>query len=132
MGPDFEAVDTSRIQILAVAASLGLILAVFELIRRGKLREEYSLLWLLSCLGLLFFSIWRGVFDYLAHQLGIAYSPALLILVVLFFGILLMVHFSIVISRLTGENKRLAQELALLDQRIEELVQRGRGETDEA
>lgn len=125
MTPAFEPVDTTRIQILAVAASLALIASVFELIRRGKLREEYSLLWFLSSVVLLFFSLWRGAFDYIAHRLGIAYSPALLILVMLFFGMLLMVHFSIVVSRLTGENKRLAQELALLNLKLAELNQGG-------
>jgi len=130
MSPDFASVDTSRIQILAVVASLVLIASILELIRRNRLREEYALLWLISSAVLLFFSLWRGAFDYVAHHLGIAYSPALLILAVLFFGIVLMVHFSIVISRLTGENKRLAQELALLALRLEEAPAGQEGRAD--
>ncbi len=121
----FEPVNTLRIQIIAIAASLVLIVTIFELIRRGKLREEYSLIWFASSLVFLFFSIWRGALDTIAHRLGIAYAPALLLLLMLFFGILLLVHFSMAISRLTSENKRLTQEIALLALRSEERQGRG-------
>ena len=114
MVPGFGAVDTGRIQVIAVIISVVLIVTIFELIRRGRLRVEYSLVWFAASLTFLYFSIWRGSMDALAHSMGIAYAPALLMLLMLFFGTVLLVHFSIVISRLTGENKRLAQELAIL------------------
>ena len=112
--PDSGPADTWRIQVFAIIASVTLIVSILELIRRGKLREEYSLLWLASAVVFLFFSIWRGAFEALGQFLGIAYRPALLILVILFAGFLLLVRFSVAISKLTTENERLAQELALL------------------
>ena len=118
--PDFSNVQTTRIQYLSIAVCVVLILGVIELIRRGRLREEYAFVWLGCTVVFLVLSIWRGLFDGLARLLGIAYGPALLILVILLFGFVFLVHFSIVISKLTGENKRLAQELAILNKLVAE------------
>jgi hypothetical protein len=118
--PDFSSVQTVRIQYISIAVCLILIAGIIELIRRGRLREEYAFVWLGSAIVLLALSIWRGAFDALARFLGIAYGPALLILVILFFGFVFLVHFSIVVSRLTSENKRLAQEIAMLTKLVEE------------
>jgi hypothetical protein len=123
--PDFQPTDTARAQVFAIIASIVLLVSILELIRRGKLREEYSFIWLGSAIVFLFFSIWRGAFEALGEFFGIAYRPALLILVILFAGFLILVRFSVVISTLTAENKRLAQEMALLHRDA-----RGRGESD--
>jgi hypothetical protein len=84
------------------------------------LREEYAIVWLGAAVVFLALSIWRGAFDAFARLLGIAYAPSLLILVVLFFGFVYLLHFSVTVSRLTSENKRLAQELAMLTKLVEE------------
>ncbi len=118
--PDFSNVQTARIQYLSIVVCVVLILGIIELIRRGRLREEYAFVWLGSAVAFLVLSIWRGLFDALAGLLGIAYGPALLILVILLFGFVFLVHFSIVVSKLTGENKRLAQELAILNKLVAE------------
>ena len=122
--PDFSSVQTARIQYLAIAASIVLIVAIIELIRRGRLREEYAFVWLGASVVFLVLSIWRELFDGLARFLGIAYAPALLILVILFFGFVYLLHFSIVISKLTSENKKLAQELAIFAKLVEERTHR--------
>jgi hypothetical protein len=118
--PDFSDVQTVRIQYIAIAGCLLLIAGVLEAIRRGRLREEYAFIWLGSAIVALLMSIWRGAFDALARFLGIAYGPALLILVILVFGFVFLVHFSIVVSKLKDENKRLAQEMAILTRLVEE------------
>ena len=111
--PEFAPVRTENIQYIAIALSLALFVGVLELIRRGKLREEYSLIWLGSALVFLVFSIWRGAFDAIANFLGIAYGPSLLLLAILVSGFLLLVHFSIIVSRLSEREVRLVQELAI-------------------
>ena len=118
--PDFSNVQTDRIQYISIAVCVVLIATIIELIRRGRLREEYAFIWLGSALVFLVLSIWRGAFDSIARFLGIAYGPSLLILVILFFGFVFLVHFSIVISKLTSENKRLAQEQAILNRLLAE------------
>ncbi len=103
-----------RTQIAAIAASIFLIVFIIELIRRKELKEKYALLWLAAGVVMLVFSIWRDLLNSASAILGIGYAPALLFLVAMFFGMLLMIHFSIVISDLTEKNKTLAQEIALL------------------
>ena len=107
-------IEIWRIQVVAIAVSLVLMLFVFELIRRKKLREKYSLVWFGAGIVMIIFSVWRGLLDQVAHWLGVGYAPALLFLVALFFGMVLMIHFSVVISELTEKNKTLAQDIALL------------------
>ena len=107
-----------RLQFLAIIASSGLVFVVFELLRRRRLIERYALLWLLSSLVLLVLSLWTGLLDRLSNTLGIAYPPNALFMVAFAFVLLLLLHFSIAISRLSGETKVLAQEVARLDREI--------------
>lgn len=109
----------NRIQLLAVAGSFVMILFIIELIRRKLIKEEYSLLWLFS--GLLFFvlSVWRDGLESFAQLVGISYPPASLLLVLVLGGFAIMVHFSIVITKLSERNKTLVQELSLLKQEFE-------------
>src|SRR5512147_2251594 len=113
------------LKILAVVGSVALLVVVVELIRRGKLKERYSLLWLLAGGVLLFLSSSRGVLDSIARLLGIFYPPSFLFLLAFFFLLLITLHFSVVISGLTEKNKKLAQELALLRREMEDALKRG-------
>ncbi len=112
------------LKLLAIVASGLLLLIVVELIRRGRLKEKYSLLWLLSGGILLIFSSSRDILEYVSRLLGIFYPPSLLFLVAFLFLLLITLHFSVVISGLSEKNKQLAQEVALLRQQIEEAMRR--------
>ena len=107
--------------ILAVGASLAALLFVLELVRRRKLREEYSLLWLCTGLAMLVVSAWRDLLHGLAAAFGIAYPPNLLFLLAALFSLFILLYFSTVITRLTQENKEIAQEVALLRYELERL-----------
>lgn len=113
------------LKILAVVGSVSLLMVVVELIRRGRLKERYSLLWLLAGALLLFLSLSRGILDSIARLLGIFYPPSFLFILAFFFLLLITLHFSVVISGLTEKNKKLAQELALLRQEMENALKRG-------
>ena len=102
------------IQIISVVFSLAVFFAVADLIRRSMLKEQYALLWLFSSVVLLLLSIWRGLLDKVAQMAGIAYPPSLLFLMAFIFLLLIVLHFSVVISSLSEKNKKLAQEIALL------------------
>jgi hypothetical protein len=105
-----------KVSIAATAASLLLLLVIFELIRSRRLRERYALLWLLTGVVLVFLSAWRGGLNTMAGWLGVrGYPPAVLFAVGLLFVILVLLHYSTVISRLSDENVLLAQRLALLE-----------------
>jgi hypothetical protein len=108
----------ARVEIVAILGSLGLLGLVLELIRRRKLSEGYSLLWLLTAAALLVLSLWRGLLDLLASLVGIFYPPMALFVVAFGFTLLILLQFSAVMSRLTDENRRLAQEVALLNSKL--------------
>jgi hypothetical protein len=110
-----------RIQVIAVLGSVGIILLVFQLIRQRKLREEYALLWFGASVALIVVSLWRGGLEMAARLAGVAYAPSVLFLGAMVLGFFLAMHYSISLSRLAEQNKQLAQELALLRQRLDEV-----------
>jgi hypothetical protein len=110
-----------RVSVAAAIASLLLLLVVFELIRSRRLRERYALLWLLTGVVLLVLSLWRGGLNTIAGWFGIGtYPPAILFAVGILFILLVLLHYSTVISRLSDQSTILAQRLALLEERLEE------------
>jgi hypothetical protein len=107
----------SRIQIVAILMSSGLIVVLIELVRQRRLLERYALLWLFSALVLLGLAIWRSLLEDLASAIGVAYPPNALFLIAFGFVLILLLHFSLAVSRLSDQTKVLAQRLALLEER---------------
>ena len=110
-----------RIQLVAILAAGGLFLIVFELVRRRRLMERYALLWLVSTFVLLALAAWKGLLIQVSEAIGIYYAPSALFMVALGFVLVMLLHFSLVISRLADQNKVLAQRLSLMQQRVDEL-----------
>ena len=104
-----------RLLVVASLTSLVFLLLILELIRRRRLDEGYALLWL-GC-GLLFlgFSVWRRALDYLARIVGIHYPPAALLLLLILGLFIVMIQFSVIITRQRHQIKALTQRLALLE-----------------
>jgi len=115
---------SDRIQYIILLSSLAVIALIFQLVRKNKLLEQYSILWFISAIFLLIFAINRNLLDKMASFLGIYYAPSVLLVIIFFFGFLLFLHFSIIISKLTNNCKDLAQELAILRNHIEVLESR--------
>jgi hypothetical protein len=110
-----------RLQIVAIAGAVSLLLFVLELVRRRALMERYALLWLFSSIVILGLAVWDDVLGALARQLGILSAPNALFFVALAFVLLLLLHFSAAMSRLTDQSKVLAQRQAILEQRLSEV-----------
>ncbi len=110
-----------RIQIFAIAGALVAVALIFELIRKRKLLEQYSILWFVSAVILIVLAVWRDLLEVIARVMGVYYAPSALFLIALFLGVILFVHFTLVISKLTRQNVRLAQEVGLLRAELEEL-----------
>lgn len=103
-----------RIQIASIIGSLAFLFFIGRLIVRGKLREEYAIVWLVCTVILVVFSFWRDGLRVVAETLGVYYPPSLVFMGAIFAVIVFLVHLSIVVSKLQQEGKILAQELALL------------------
>jgi hypothetical protein len=109
-----------RIDLVAVVVSAVLLGYIVEAVRRRRLREEYSILWLATATVLLLLALIRPALDLLARALGII-SPVNALFVVGFaFTTIILLHFSTVVSRLSRENRELAQRYALLVHQLEE------------
>lgn len=111
----------SAIAVLSTIVSAGLLGFIIALTRKRKIREQYALIWLVLGFLILVFSIFNKLLDVLAHWAGIYYAPSMLIVLIIFFGMILGIHFTLVISRLAESNKILTQEIGLLKNRIETL-----------
>jgi hypothetical protein len=112
---------TDVLHLVALAVSGLLLILVLELVRRRKLTEEYSFIWILGAVGLLVFSSSRQILHVIAAWLGIAYPPALLLLAVIFFFFVASLYFSVVVSRQRQQIERLTEEVAILAARQREM-----------
>ncbi|MEJ2696144.1 MAG: DUF2304 domain-containing protein [Candidatus Sulfobium sp.] len=109
------------IQLISISASIFIFVVVIELVRRNHLKERYSLIWLATSVMLIIFSVWRRLLDYIALKLGIYYPPSFLFLLAITFLIVLLLHFSTIISSLSERNKKLAQEMGIVKARLDTL-----------
>lgn len=109
----------TKVQILAIVLTASMFGVVFELVRRRRLMERYALLWLLAAGVLLVLSVWRDLLNIVATAVGIAYGPSALFAVAFGFVLVLLLHFSLVISRLSDQNKVLAQRIGMLQQQLD-------------
>jgi hypothetical protein len=121
----------TRLQIVAIAGAVGLLLFVLELVRRRALMERYALLWLLCSVVILGLAVWDNALTLLARQMGILSAPNALFFVAVAFILLLLLHFSAAMSRLTDQSKVLAQRQAILEQQLHELERNTRLASDE-
>ena len=109
------------VTLFAALSSLVIFAVIIELIRRGRLRERYALLWLGTATVILVFGLWRDGLNELADLLGIAYPPNALFVLAIAFMLLLLLHYSTVISKLSDRTTTLTQRIAILEQRLREL-----------
>jgi hypothetical protein len=112
-----------KVSIVAAIAAIILLAVIFELIRSRRLQERYALLWLATGGVILFFSLWRGALGRFSDLIGIAYPPSALFVVASFFILVVLLHYSTVISELSERNLALAQRLALLEQQLKETTE---------
>jgi hypothetical protein len=111
-----------KIQIISIVGSLIFTVFVLELIRRKKLKEAYALIWLIMGIFFIILASWVQGLGYVSKIIGIEYPPATLFLFLLITMILILIQFSVIISRQTDKIKNLTQELALLKEKVSRLM----------
>ena len=109
---------SQRVEVIVLAVVVCAL--IFELVRRKRLMERYAILWLTAGVTVLVLGLWKGLLSTLSHAVGIYYPPSVLFAVAFLFVLVMLVHFSMTISRLADQNTVLAQRLALLQERLEQ------------
>jgi hypothetical protein len=112
---------SDRIHVVALIVSVTLLVVVLELVRRRKLTEEYSLLWILSSLALLALSLRRTMLDAAARWLGVYYPPILLLLALIVMVFVASLCFSVIVSRQRQQIERLIEDTAIMAAELREL-----------
>ena len=121
---------TDRVQVVAIAISVALLLVVLELVRRRKLSEDYSIVWILGALILLVFSVWRGLLNSVAALVGIFYPPSVLLMGLVLLVFVALLAMSVVLSRQRRQIESLTEESAVLAAEIRDLRADGSAEGD--
>jgi hypothetical protein len=112
---------TDAVQVIAISISAALLLLVLELVRRRKLTEEHSFIWIIGSIALLGLSIRRDILHATARVLGVHYPPAVLILALGFLVFVVSLYFSVVLSQQRKLIERMVEDLALLESDLREL-----------
>lgn len=119
----FESLLANRIQVFSIIGSLLLFVFILKLVKRKKLKEEYSLLWLAFGSIFILLSIFKPLLEIVASMIGIVYAPAALLLILVISVFFILIQFSIVISKLAEGHKNLTQEVGILKAEIKKLQQ---------
>lgn len=119
-----------RQRAVAIAASIAIVLLVFELVRRRKLREEYSWVWIATAATVVTLALNEQLLRTLSDWIGAANPASTLFFGAIVFLLGLCVQFSIRLSRLTHRQRTLAQRLALLEEELRHVRQRPKRDGD--
>jgi hypothetical protein len=112
---------TLRQQIFALVGSIGLLVFIVEMVRRRKLREEYSWLWIIVGVAIFVLSAWFGLLEWLTRLIGAVVPVSTFFVFGILFLVVITIHFTIKISTLTTQVKNLAQRLAIVDSYVQEM-----------
>ena len=113
--------NEATIQYISIAGSIIFIVLMILLIRNRKIKEEFSILWLFFGIVFLALSVWRGSLEIIADFLGIAYAPAAIFLILIIAIISILIHLSVIISKITDQHKIMIQEIGLLKMDLDTL-----------
>jgi len=108
-----------RQKVFATVVGIGLLVLIFELVRRKKLREEYSWLWMLTGLAILILAVWHDLLLFITRLIGAALPASTIFFFGVFFLVLINLHYSVKVSKLTDQIRKLTQRLALLADEVE-------------
>jgi len=108
-----------RARLITFAIGIVLFILIIELVRRKKMREEYSLLWLLSGAIICLLSLWYKITAWLTQLVGAVYPPSILFFFGLIFLALINIFYSVKLSALSNQVKNLSQRLSIMEAEAE-------------
>jgi hypothetical protein len=104
-----------RQKIVALLISLFILVVIVELVRRRRLREEYSVLWIFTGVAIVVLALWYGLLERITEFIGAGLPTSTLFFFALIFLILVSLQFSVKVSDLSNQMKTMAQRIALLE-----------------
>jgi hypothetical protein len=110
-----------RTQVFVVMIGIAMLLFILNMVRRKRVREQYSLLWIMAVLVMTLAAVFIRAVERLSHLVGVYYPPAFLFLVAILLMLVLQFHVSTVISSLREQNRSLTQDLGLLTTEVRDL-----------
>ncbi|HDK81692.1 MAG TPA: DUF2304 domain-containing protein [Nitrospirae bacterium] len=113
---------TTHQKIFAVLTSSAVFIFILELLRRRRLKEEYSWLWILTGITMIIMVIWYTPLVIISKLIGAVSPVTTLFIFAILFLLVLSIHYSIIISRLTHQVKDLTQEMSILKSEIKETI----------
>lgn len=105
-------IDTKS-RLLAIAGCLLLLGLIVDLVRRRRLKEEYSVLWIVTALALLVMAAWTELLSWLTDAIGGVTLSSTLFFLGLLFVFVMLLHFSVRVSALERRLTALVQEIGL-------------------
>ena len=112
-----------RTQVIMLLVGVAMLLVVLQMVRRGRIREQYALLWIVAAVVIAGAAVFIRDVEWLSHLVGVYYPPAFLFLLAILLLFVLQLHVSTVISNLREQNRSLVQDLGLLSTEVRELRQ---------
>jgi hypothetical protein len=109
---------TFQQKVFGVLVSLFIFFVIVRFVKNGRLREEYSWLWLLTGCIILGLVLWYDALLFLTSLIGAVLPTTTLFIFAILFLVLIALHFAIRISALNNQVKNLAQQLSLLEMKI--------------
>jgi hypothetical protein len=113
----------SPVLTLGVVGAVLTLVVLFEMLRRQRLREKYALIWVVVALVTVLLVIFPGLLDRASSLVGVQVPANLLFFAASMMLLLLSIQFSYEIGRLEDRTRTLAEEVALLTLRLEELTE---------
>ncbi len=101
-------------RIFALVIGIGIFVAIIEMVRRRKLGEEYSFLWLIIGIGIVVLVLWQDLLEWLTHLIGAIAQTTTIFIFGFVIVILINLHYSVKITKLSRQVKELAQQIAIL------------------
>lgn len=122
----------ARQRLVAIGLAALVVVVVFELLRRRKLREEYSWVWVATAVALAILATQQDLLLTFSRWIGAASPVSTLFFGALLFLFALVLQFSVRLSRLTHRHRTLGQRMALLEEEVRRLRGKTEGETGAA
>ncbi|MSW39206.1 MAG: DUF2304 family protein [Actinobacteria bacterium] len=102
-----------------ITAALFMLVVIVELLRRGKLREKYAVVWGVTSLVFLVFAFAPSIPTRVSNFLGFELPSNFVLALVNFLLLGMLLQLGLAVGRLEDQNQSLGEHIALLNARLD-------------